>query len=94
MTKVIIKEITHCKDCPHKNGTPYPTEDSWERAEYWWCTHPDNDIVIEDCDKNQELKIKLINTGAPSTMRFISGYVEWTDEKHITCMDWCKLENK
>lgn len=94
MAKVIVTELTHCKDCPHKMETPYPTSDSWERASYWWCTNPDNDIVIEDKEDRQELKLKLISTGAPKEMRYIQGYVEWTDEKHILCQPWCKLQDK
>ena len=29
--------ITSCKDCPFRITTPYPTSDSWERAENWLC---------------------------------------------------------
>lgn len=94
MTKIIVNEITHCKDCPFKHATPYPTSDSWERAEYWWCGNPDNNIVIEETEERQQLKLKLVESGAPEKIRYIQGYVEWNDEKRITCQPWCKLQDK
>lgn len=98
MAKLIIKEITHCKDCPFKYSTPYPTADSWEMAEYWWCKHPDNDIVIEEKVKIQDLKIKLFislnDKNSYKKIRYIQGYVKWIDEKHITCPNWCPLPDK
>ena len=36
MTKIIIK-IKDCTECPDCDVQPYPTEDSWERAEVWYC---------------------------------------------------------
>lgn len=30
-------ELKNCKGCPHFSTSPYPTNDSWERPEYWWC---------------------------------------------------------
>jgi len=37
MTKIVI-DIKSCKECPFFKTTPYPTSDSWERAENWWCS--------------------------------------------------------
>ena len=30
-------EIKSCAECPHQSTSPYPTKDSFERPEYWWC---------------------------------------------------------
>jgi hypothetical protein len=48
MTKIIL-EIKDCTGCPFHMTTPYPTADSWERAENWFCTHP----TVKHCDKDK-----------------------------------------
>jgi len=33
----ITLQIKDCSQCPHHYTSPYPTSDSFERPEYWWC---------------------------------------------------------
>ena len=40
MTKIIL-DIKDCSSCPFHTTSPYPTSDSFERPEYWWCHHND-----------------------------------------------------
>lgn len=83
MPKIGI-EIKDCSGCPHHKATPYPTADSFERPEYWWCMADDAKAPNEDAE-NVRLLIK--NNSKLSKLRYIAGYVEWHDKTPIP--EWC-----
>ena len=70
--KINIKD---CSECLHHYASPYPTDDSWERPEYWWCNHPD----MKQTEKNE----------AGTFAKKIAGYVEWNDKTPIPA--WCPI---
>jgi hypothetical protein len=43
-TTRVVLEFKDCNKCPCHSTSPYPTEDSFERPEYWWC----NDTIFKD----------------------------------------------
>ena len=55
--KKIILEIKDCRGCPYHTTTPYPTADSFERAENWLCSHPS---VKHKKDSHNFLHYKLV----------------------------------
>lgn len=84
--------IESCQECPFRLATPYPTSDSWERADYWWCIHPksgDNQAMDE---KGEEVRKSLKGTPKTEVVSYIAGYVEWNDETPIP--EFCPLEDK
>lgn len=78
-------EIESCNKCPHFKSSPYPTMDSWERAEYWWCKADDAVAPNEDAEKHR-LSVRV------DKLRYIAGYVEWTDKTPIP--EWCPAKIK
>ena len=48
MTKIII-DIKDCRECPFHYTTPYPTSDSWERAQNCFCKHDD----VQHCKQDK-----------------------------------------
>lgn len=79
MAKIELN-VDSCKECPFLETSPYPTDDSFERPEYWWCTHKD----VKQDEKNE----------ARTFAKKIAGYVEWYDEKNIQIPEWCPIEVK
>lgn len=82
-------EIENCSGCPYHKTSPYPTADSFERPEYWWCMNDDK--VVDDVeDENRRQYVK--KAYKLDKLRLIAGYVEWHDKTPIP--DWCpcKLE--
>ena len=82
--KVVI-DIEDCSKCPNFKSSPYPTPDSWEHADYWWCMADEAVAPNNEAEKHR-LAIKT------DMLRFIAGYVEWYDKTPIP--EWCpkKLE--
>ena len=91
MTKIIVSEIKSCSQCPHHHATPYPTSDSFERPEYWWCKHPENKEVAAPNQEAERARQQIIQ-GQAKNLRYVAGYVEWTDKTPIP--KWCLLEDK
>ena len=85
MTKIAI-EIDRCSQCPHFKSSPYWTEDSWERAEYWWCKASDAEAPNEEAEKVRE------TLKGDGNLRYIAGYVEWHDKTPIPEWCPCKIE--
>lgn len=81
-------------DCPHKLSSAYPTSDSWERLEYWWCKHPKNESNKCDFDSDERSRLYMCKQTGIENIREIAGYVEWHEEKKIKIPDWCKLDNE
>ena len=81
--------ILSCSECKFRLTTPYPTNDGWERAEYWWCTHPES-RENKAIDEEGEERRKLLKGGSRSkVISYIAGYVEWTDKIEIP--EFCPL---
>ena len=76
--------ISKCSECPHFKATPYPTSDSFERAEYWWCKADD---AVAPNDEAEKARTKLKDVYKLSKLRYIAGYVEWHDKIQIP--EWC-----
>jgi len=83
MSEIVLKLET-CVGCPHHMTSPYPTEDSFERPEYYWCKCPDivtetkaNDSTGECRRTNIKEQYKL------DKLSFVAGYVEWRDKPEI-----------
>ena len=81
--------IESCSKCPFHYSTPYPTMDSFERPEYWWCENPANSVVIAPNLEAEEARKRLIANGKPENLRYVAGYVEWNDKTPIP--KWCEL---
>lgn len=83
----IIIDIKNCSQCPNFKSSPYPTADSFERAEYWWCT------AANDVAPNEEAEIhrqSIIKYDKVKSIKYIAGYVEWHDKTPIP--DWCPIK--
>lgn len=80
--KINIKD---CSECPHFKSTPYPTDDSFERAEHWWCML-DDDTVINHEKLRKQIKTNMFLL----KLRHIAGYVEWNDKINIP--EWCPIK--
>ena len=84
--------VRSCEECRFLVTSPYPTSDSFERPEYWWCKHPAMNYEFTEVDHETEKhRQNLINGGEPSLIRKIAGYVEWNDKPGIP--DFCLLPN-
>jgi len=94
MSKIIISKINNCKDCPLCITSTYPTSDSWERAEYWWCSHPKNELVKCNTTEDERNRLYISKQNNLENIRKIRGYVEWHEEKKIKIPEWCKLDNE
>lgn len=81
--------IECCSGCPHFKSSKYPTFDSFERPEYWWCQADDAEAPNEDAEEGR-LFIKK-DSKLPK-LRYIAGYVEWHDKTPIPEWCPCKLE--
>ncbi|MDA3779463.1 MAG: hypothetical protein PF487_04450 [Bacteroidales bacterium] len=77
-------EIENCSGCPLFKSSPYPTFDSWERAEYWWCQADD---AIAPNEGAEELRLFIKKASKLPKLRYIAGYVEWKDRTPIP--EWC-----
>jgi hypothetical protein len=80
-TEIKIK-IKDCSGCPHFMATPYPTADSFERPEYWWCK--EDDAIAPNAE---DVRLFIKRDQKLSKLRYIAGYVEWTDK--IAIPEWC-----
>lgn len=88
-----VMPIHKCTECRFLVTSPYPTADSFERPEYWWCKNPGNDYEHKEEDHESEKHRQfLINEGQPRLLRKIAGYVEWTDDIEIP--NWRELSDK
>jgi len=87
----IFIDIKNCSKCPHFHSSPYPTADSFERPEYWWCK---NDDAVADGERNEEIRSIIKDSLNLPKLRYIAGYVEWSDKTPIP--EWCpaKIEEK
>lgn len=92
MTKVLL-EIEDCSQCPFHYSSPYPTDDSFERPEYWWCSNPNVEKEVQSPDPDSE-KRRLFYKGHWDCKKFsyVAGYVEWNDK--IKIPDWCPIKVK
>ena len=83
-------DIENCSQCPHHMATEYPTMDSFERPEYWWCKADDAVAPNEEAEGRRE-RFK-INRKLPK-LRYVAGYVEWHDKTPIPEWCPCKIED-
>ena len=84
--------IESCSNCPHHLATEYPTADSFERPEYWWCKNPDVKEENRAMDAEGERHRKGIKgSRSLEKLSYVAGYVEWHDKTEIP--DWCPLPN-
>ena len=84
-------DVKSCGDCPNHKATPYPTADSFERPEYWWCLADDAVAPNEEAEKHR-LSIKKYD--GMEKLRYVAGYVEWHDKTPIPNWCPCKIKNK
>ena len=82
--------IENCKKCKFHYSSPYPTEDSFERPEYWWCTNPEieheNNALSESGENTRKFIKKDMNF---KSLSYVAGYVEWNDKTPIP--EFCPL---
>lgn len=81
--------IKNCQNCPLLIRTPYPTPDSFERPEYWWCSSPD--VPDEPCKFSDDEQTRIILKRMHTHLRLIKGYVEWHEEDKIKIPQFCPL---
>jgi hypothetical protein len=79
--KINVKD---CSKCPNFESSPYPTADSFEHPEYWWCTADDAVAPNVEAEEHRQTILKYDNA---AKLRYIAGYVEWHDKTPIP--DWC-----
>ena len=92
MTKITL-ELETCKKCPHHMSSPYPTDDSFERPEYYWCKCSDVDEEHKGPDAVDERKRLFIKEDYKlKKLNYVIGYIEWRDRPAIP--DWCPLKIK
>lgn len=92
MSKIVVN-LENCKGCPHHFTTPYPTDDSWERAEYFWCKCPD--IKVETQGKHPEDEARRVQIKRDlklEKLSLVDAYVEWYDKVPIP--DTCPIKIK
>jgi hypothetical protein len=77
-------DIKSCNQCPHFKASPYYTEDSFERPEYWWCT---NDDAVAESESSEAERLSIKKYSKLLKLRYIAGYVEWHDK--IKIPEWC-----
>lgn len=82
-------KVEDCKGCPHHKATPYPTSDSFERPEYWWCK---NDDAVAPNDDAENARLFIKDDSKLPKLRYIDGYVEDNDNTPIPEWCPCKLE--
>jgi hypothetical protein len=83
MPKITI-EIKSCSGCPHFHSSPYPTPDSFERPEYWWCKNADAKAPNKEAEEHRQ---DIKKYSGYDKLKYIAGYVEWHDKTPIP--DWC-----
>lgn len=54
MTKIVI-ELENCADCPFSIVKPYPTSDSWEEADSYYCSKTNNRKIAEYIERLSEM---------------------------------------
>lgn len=84
--KINIKD---CSGCPHFKSSPYPTADSFERPEYWWCMNDNKKASSEEAERH---RLFIMKDSGLSKLRYIAGYVEWHDKTPIP--EWCPCSVK
>lgn len=88
MTKIVI-EVKDCSECPNFKSSPYPTADSFERPEYWWCMADEGEAPNEDAERHRQfIKVDC----HLKMLRYIAGYVEWHDKTPIPKWCPCKIQ--
>ena len=87
----IAIEIKDCSQCPHHLATPYPTMDSFERPEYWWCKEDD---AVAPNEGAEITRLEIKKSSNFKKLRYVAGYVEWHDKTPIP--EWCSciIKNK
>jgi hypothetical protein len=70
-------------------ATPYPTADSFERPEYWWCMNADAKAPNEEAEKE---RLFIMKDSHLVMLKYIAGYVEWHDKTPIP--KWCPCKIK
>ena len=88
MTEIKI-EIKDCSQCPYHKSSPYPTPDSFERPEYWWCSMDDEKCDNDDDERHRQY---VMRDKGLKKLRKIAGYVEWHDKTPIP--EWCPCKIK
>lgn len=91
--------IESCSKCTYWDTTPYPTADSFERPDYWWCKHPDVEdkpCKHEDDEKRRQNMLNARSFADRNRMqythlRLIAAYVEWNDKTPIP--KFCPLKD-
>ena len=86
-TKIVL-ELEDCRKCPYHINTPYPTKDSFERPEYFWCKHPDHEQFALD-PENERRRVEIKERRDYKSLSFVAGYVEWRDKTPIP--EWCPI---
>lgn len=90
MAKIVL-ELESCKKCPFHYTSPYPTDDSFERPEYWWCSNPNIKKERHGRDSEDEYRRKFIKEDRKfQKLSYVAGYVEWHDKMSIP--DWCPIK--
>ena len=80
-------EVKNCKGCPHHKASDYPTSDSFERPEYWWCQ---NDDAVAPNEEAEDRRLFIKDDSKLPKLRYIAGYVEWHDK---TCRLLPRIHN-
>jgi hypothetical protein len=92
MSKIVL-ELETCEKCPHHYSSPYPTSDSFERPEYYWCKNPDVRREHKANDEEGERRRKFIKEDYRlKKLSYVAGYVEWRDKEPIP--NWCPIKLK
>ena len=82
-------ELVVCSQCPNFKASPYPTPDSFERPEYWWCTASDEVSSNEETERH---RLFIKKDSHLFKLRKIAGYVEWNYKVDIP--EWCPCRRK
>ena len=92
MSKIIL-ELDSCRGCPFHYSTPYPTDDSYERPEYFWCTNPDvEEENPAQSSEGERSRIFIKQDRGYNKLSYVRGYVEWRDNVEIP--NWCPIKVK
>jgi len=70
----------------------YPTSDSFERPDYWWCKNPDLDEVIHNDKEGEDRRVFIKKEYKLEKLRYVAGYVCW-NEKDPKIPSFCPLPN-
>jgi len=87
-TKIVI-EVEKCVGCPFHFTTPYPTNDSWERPEYYWCKHPGYENKGRD-EEDETTRVNIKKGRKLESLSYVAGYVEWMDKTPVP--EWCPIK--